>query len=464
MNKLLLIRIPPPTSVLRANTLVQWGVFAGHGALQGDIHVSELSNVCQEYLASQGENEETTVTEDDYPDEILVFLPGTATVFRNLPVNSGQRKHLHTALPFMIEEDLAEDVDAFHLASQLSADKQSVSVSGFSHQQFQQLLLLLDEQGLWLDKTLPELQLLKTEPGIVTLVLEEKTIIVQAPDESASIVDYEALHIVFDELIRSQSEEANREEYLDDEAKPVTGVKVIYPEGDFPISDNNLERVRSWLGEQGVLVEEQGLNSSIFEYLSGLYFSKRKKVWSFVDLRSGAYQCPKRAGRRFRRWRPLAIVASLWVVLEMGMMIGEGFSFQQKAADYWDQSASLYLDVFPQDRQVLEAVNNEQRTINVKSRLESRLKIPGSSSEGKPFLPLLQTVSLVSASLPEAKIRPISMEFNHTTGNLVLELTAETLESVDELLAATKSAGLMAKLDRANREKSGVNARMTISR
>ena len=41
-------------------------------------------------------------------------------------------------------------------------------------------------------------------------------------------------------------------------------------------------------------------------------------------------------------------------MLEMGLMIGEGIAFQRQSEDLWDQSAGLYLQVFPQDQQVKE--------------------------------------------------------------------------------------------------------------
>jgi type II secretory pathway component PulL len=165
-----------------------------------------------------------------------------------------------------------------------------------------------------------------------------------------------------------------------------------------------------------------------------------------------------------RRWKPLALVASIWILLELGLKVGEGFYFHQKAVEYWGQSATLYLEVFPQDQQVLAAQTSAQGSINVKSRMESRLKSAGKKVGGEEFLPLLQQVSSISGSLPDVKLKPVSMDFNEISGKLVLELKAESLEGVDKLLAAVKSSGLNARLDSANQAKEGVNARMTIGR
>ncbi|AMO55819.1 hypothetical protein GZ77_08100 [Endozoicomonas montiporae] len=468
MKSILLIRIHPATAAISGSSLTQWGIFSGQGELQGDVHVSELGTVKRDYLSVKGlETDQNALAEEDYlPDQVTLLLPGSLAFHRFLPINSGQRKHLNTALPYMLEEDLAEDVDTLHLASQLSSDKEKVSVSGFSHKQFQALLDSLDEQGLSVDSTLAETQLLETEAGQVALLMESQSVTVRMPDQAANHLDYDALRFVLEGLNRSGNDgDIVQSPDLETEIPAITSIKVFYPEDSFAPGDDKFEQVRSWLNEQGWLVEEEGLNTSVFEHFVSLYFNRRKNIRSaLVDLRTGAYQCPRRASRRLRKWKPMALIASLWLMLEMGLMVGEGVTFQHEAAQFWDKSASLYLEVFPQDQQVREALESEHRSVNVKSRMESRLKTAGTHPASKPFLPLLKKVSAVSASLPEARIKPVSMDFNDTTGNLVLELRAESLESVNKLLAATKSAGLMAKLDSANQEKNGVNARMTISR
>ena len=468
MKSILLIRIPPTTTDVDAATIAHWAEYSASGELQRDMHISEVGGIRQDWLAAKDINDSEAgeyVVEDYLPDQVVLLLPGSMTLHRELPINSGQKKHINTALPFMIEEDLAEDVDALHLACQLKNDREIALVSGVSHQLLQSLLVIFDNQGLSPHSVLSEMQFIQNGPGELIIILENHTVIVKTPGQAASNLDYEALHFVLGQLNQvAEPDLINTSEVPEESPPAITSVKLYYSDDASAVDPEVKEKVNSWLEEQGWLVEQQPLDESVFEYLAGHYFADRKKVTSLIDLRSGAYQCLRRANRRLKRWKPIALVASLWLMLEMGLMVGEGIAFQQQARDLWDKSAELYLEAFPQDQQIKEALASENRSINVKSRMESRLKTAGSGSSGKPFLPLLQKVSLVSASLPEAKIQPLSMDFNDTSGNLVLELKAASLEAVDKLLAATKSSGLTAKLDSANQEKNGVNARMTISR
>ncbi|WP_252176321.1 type II secretion system protein GspL [Endozoicomonas sp. 4G] len=470
MKNILLIRIPPPVARVEPDTLVHWAAFAGNGQLSGDIHISELGQVKNDwvqFVIQKPDNKELdeATLEDDMPDQVVVLLPGTLVIHKQLPINSGQRKHLSTALPFMIEEALADDIESMHLASYLHRKSDQVSVSAIPHEQMQSLLACLDEQGISAQQVMAELQFLQSVPRELSLLLENDCSVLSAPDQTSVCLDYEALKFVLDHWEEKASEGILQtdEEPVAEDAETLINARIRFAEGLVPLATDKKEKVKQWLDENGWLVEEEPLTGTVFEYLAELYFSSIRSA-GLVDLRHGAYQCPKRANRSMRRWKPLALVACIWLLLELGLKVGEGLLYQKKARDYWQDTAALYLEVFPQDQQVLEAQALSTGSINLKGRMESRLKNTGQKDSGEPFLPLLQQVSAVSSSFPDFKLKPVSMDFNEASGKLILELRAESLEGIDKLLASVKSSGLSARLDSANQEKTGVSARMTIGR
>ena len=201
-----------------------------------------------------------------------------------------------------------------------------------------------------------------------------------------------------------------------------------------------------------------------FEDFSGHYFSARK-AGTLIDLRQGAYQCPRKAGRQIKRWKPVVAIAACWFVLELGLAASQAILYQQKTDELWQETMTDYLTIFPNDQQAKNARANQQTAFNVQRVLENRLRSAGRKQTGEPFLPLLQKVSTVSDSLgKDAGFEPQSMDFNDSSGQLVLEFQAGSLEAVDQLLEALKNAGLTTKLDSANQGKTGVLARMTIGR
>ena len=466
MKKILFIRIPPPLTRLSGKAVVQWGCFAGNGQMQGEVHVSALEEVRSEWLDRYTEfevsdNKATSQIEEFLPDQTISLLPATMVVHRQLEVSQGQRKHLNTALPFMLEEEMAEDVESLHLASQLDQKSDQVLVSAIPHQLIQNVLLGFEKAGLPVDALFAEQQLVEQESSTISLYPESRSILLVKPGQAAVELDYDAVQLI----LRNWQEVGTEQgiQIAEDSESQVAKVRLRFSEGILPTPEENRLSLKRWLDEAGWLVTEEPLEKSLFEYLAKEYFATRRGVRR-VNLRSGVYQCPRKAGRRLRRWKPLAIVATLWLLLEMGVMITEGFFFQHKAKEFWIDSASLYLEVFPQDQQVIEAKKAGHANIDVKNRMESRLKKTGNTVTGEPFLPLLQQVSKISESIKESRLKPVSMDFNETSGKLVLDLKADTLEGVEKLLAAVKQDGLNARLDNANQEKTGVNARMTIDR
>ncbi len=464
MKKILLIRVPPPLTTLYSDTVVQWACYGNNGQMKGEVHVSALDRISPEWLELQPGYESdagNALTDELLPDETIILLPATMVVHRQLAVSQGQKKHLNTALPFMLEEAMAEDVESLHLVSQLDQKSDRVVVSAISHQLIQRVLVSFEEVGLPVQHLLAEQQLIEPETNAISLYPESRSILLAEPGESAVELDYEAVQLILQNW-QEVSEEPGVQT-LDNIEPQVTRIRLRYSEGILPTPEENRLNIKRSLDEAGWLVTEEPLGQSLFEHLAGQYFKTKRGVRR-VDLRSGVYQCPRKAGRQIRRWKPLAIVATLWLLMEMGVMVTEGLFFQHKAKEFWSESAGLYLEIFPQDQLVIDAKKSASGNVDVKSRMESRLKKTGSTVAGEPFLPMLQQVSKISSSIKDSNLQPVSMDFNEISGKLILDLKADSLEGVEQLLAAVKSSGLNARLDNANQEKTGVNARMTIDR
>lgn len=463
MKNILLIRVPPNImGEIHSETAVQWGEFVSSGEMKGDISVSSISRIKEEWLSRRADLEDP---EEQLPDEVILFVSGGLAVHKKLEINASQKKHLNTALPFMVEEELAQDIDSIHLASLTDRKTDSVQISAIAHQDMQQLLSLFEESQLLLDRIMVEGQFLESEKGFTTLLLDDQSVTVVSPDFAATSLDYDALSYVLTNQADQPVEDSMVDVLLDGtDISHQSQIQMMFSEGSFAPASEKVENIRSWLDEQGWLVNEQVLEDTVFEYFACRYF-KARRSGELIDLRQGAYQCPRKAGRQIRRWRPIVVVAACWFLLELGLSAGQALVYQRQADELWVQTMAEYLQIFPNDQQARNAQAQQQTSFSVQRVLENRLRTAGRKQTGEPFLPLLQKVSMVSENLDkEAKVEPQSMDFNDSSGQLVLEFQAGSLESVDQFLAALNNAGLSTKLDSANQVKTGVLARMTIGR
>ena len=72
---------------------------------------------------------------------------------------------------------------------------------------------------------------------------------------------------------------------------------------------------------------------------------------------------------------------------------------------------------------------------------------------------MLQALSKVAS-----QTRARTLEFNHTSGQLVYEFATDELADVNKFVEQLATAGLQGKLDSANQGESGVIARVSIRR
>ena len=462
MKNILLIRIPPPVSVINPDVTVQWGRYSASGEMSGDLHVSTIGSLKHDWLEQQFPSSDE---EDLLPDQVILLISGGLALHKKLPISSGQRKHLATALPYLIEEDLAQDIDSIHIGSLLERKNDVVSISAIPHNIMQEVLALFDEQGLLIDRVLVEGQFLQEEEGYTTLLLDQQTVMMASPQLASVCLDYDSVKFVLLGRQKNTSEEHAIDALIENtDKRHLSQVRLVYSDGEFAPSSDQLENLRGWLNDEGWLADETVLEHSVFEYFSRHYFSARK-AGTLIDLRQGAYQCPRKTGRQIRRWKPIVAIAACWLVLELGLATGQALLYQQKTEDLWQETMNDYLAIFPNDQQAKNARENQQITFNVQRVLENRLRSADRKQTGEPFLPLLKKVSSVADSLgKDSKFDPQSMDFNDSSGQLVLEFQAGSLEAVDQLLEALKNAGLTTKLDSANQGKTGVLARMTIGR
>ncbi len=388
MKNTLLIRIPPLVSTCDDETAVQWATFSGGGELLGDVHVSEIGQIKEQWFTLQDEEEEADRSgERTIQDKLVLLLPGNLVISRRLELNSGQRKHIQSALPYLIEDDLAQDIESFHIAHYLHRKNSEVTLTAIPHASIQEILSVFERSGLSINNIYAECQLLSAAPETALLILDSAMVMMATPGSEALAIDYEAVPFALKQRATEIEEKAV---LLQTEAAGrVSRVKLAYASGAMPTPDNKIDSVRQDLAQQGWMLEEEAFNGSIFEWFAQSYFEIRKSS-RLVDLRQGSYRCPKKARRQIKQWRPLIALAACWLVLEIGLMIGKGIYFGQKADELWGQNAESYLSVFPQDRQVKDAKSRGLRTFDLQKWMQNRLKNMGQNPEGEPFLPLLQ--------------------------------------------------------------------------
>lgn len=168
-----------------------------------------------------------------------------------------------------------------------------------------------------------------------------------------------------------------------------------------------------------------------------------------VDLAQGEFAV-REVGSGWRRWQSLAGVVALCLLLQWGFNLAQGWYLQREADAYAEASAVLYRELFPQD----------SKLINLRAQLDQHLaEAAGGDS---PLLGLLGDVAAALHADGAAQVQINQLDYSATRGDLALQLQAPDFAELEHLRERLEQTGRAVQMGSASLEADGVSARLVI--
>lgn len=167
-----------------------------------------------------------------------------------------------------------------------------------------------------------------------------------------------------------------------------------------------------------------------------------------VNLAQGDFAI-QREGAGLGPWKGVAIVAGMWLLLQFGLNLAQSLYLQQKADDYAAASEALYRELFPEER----------RIVNLRAQFAEHLQQGGSVGSGR-FLQLLDQAADAFLQAPQLSI--VQLDYSESDGNLALQVRAGDFAALEQLRQRLTDSGLVVQMGSASREEGGVAARVVI--
>lgn len=168
-----------------------------------------------------------------------------------------------------------------------------------------------------------------------------------------------------------------------------------------------------------------------------------------VDLAQGEFAM-RQQGEGWLRWRPLAGVLALCLTIQWGFNVGQGWYLQREADAYTVSSEALYRELFPQDAKL----------INLRAQFDQHLA--QSSGGDSPLLELLAEVADALHAGGASQVQVGQLDYSATRADMSLQLQAPGFAELERLRERLEQAGLSVQMGSASREADGVSARMVI--
>ncbi len=385
-----------------------WAYADDHGVLKSDISSGTFSEA-----ASAVEGRRTTLV-----------VPGDDVLLAEATVPGGSLNRALQAVPFALEDQVADDIDSLHFAlgARGKDDKYPVAVIG------RETMNTVSEQcveaGLRPSEIVPEtLALPKFEGSDVgetawTALLDNQQAVVRLNGYKGFSTDISMASIMLNGARQDLPQDTNASMVL------------------FRTDPN-----ATLSAPPDVDVETRACDSRMGLYARGLASSPH------INLLQGAFSPKAQFDKAWKPWRwTLALAACLGIALFAGKWI-DNWHLSREVAAIDAQIAQAFQQAMPGSRM-------QRPRAQIKARLK---QLSGGSTDG--FTDRLGQLAASLATQSQTRVNSISFR----NGRFDLDLTTDALPTLDKLKSELQSRGsLSMTVQSANREKDGLRSRIRV--
>jgi general secretion pathway protein L len=343
----------------------------------------------------------------------VALVPGLDCLLTtvNIP-GRGNRQKLLRAIPYALEEQLSDDVEDLHFAVGEAAAGGEYPVAIVASRRMDAFLEAFRAAGLEVARLAPDLLATPWTENRTTIVIDGAVALVRTGPSGGYAVDADNLALFFDDGQTGDADETEPE---------ATRVHMYVPAGspppELPVADVEVEHYN---GDVLTLLA-QGLDTGS------------------IDLLQGAYSRTQEWGRLWRPWRATAALLATGFLLSHVAMGIDYYRLGKESDSLGTRIEEIYRQTFP----------GTKRVVNPRVQMEQQLaQLQRQQGAGGQFLVLLARSGDVLRNAKEIEISGAS----YRAGRLDVELSATSLQVLEELKQTLTGKGLTVEIQSATTE------------
>jgi len=359
------------------------------------------------------------------PAERVTLLPATSPT-RN-------RSRMLQALPYVLEERLADDVDALHMAAGPVQADGTLSAAVVARADMDLWLGALRDAGIdphWLTS---DALCVPLQADTWSVLCEHGRCLVREGARRAWVAEPDNL----DALVVAALAEAP--------PAPLRIAVRIAPDAGDPDLRASYDAVE---GRQVPVLAGPAPHSTLAVLASGWDRSES------IDLLQGPYGRGEDLSQTLRHWRTAAAAAIVLIGAELGFTLHENQRLDAHADVLAQRIEQVYRETFPEAKRVVDA------RVQMQQQLQNLRAARGGRRDAQGLLALLDQVAPLLPEQPGVRLSALQ----YRDGNLELDLTAPDFQALDRLRQHLVETGLQARLGSAATADEGVSGRLTITR
>ncbi len=317
----------------------------------------------------------------------LALISASDVVLSQVELPAGAGRQLDSILPYLVEDDVAQDVDDMHFTV-LNKSGNQVDVIGIDREFLSTCLNALNSAGMDVKRVVPDVLSIPVQEGLTALQIGSEWLF-RKGEHQGICVDESWL-----ELFSRSDWVKDGEAYL-----PLTSFT--------PLPDLKLADGQTWQFTPSALV---------------MQLLTEQALASKVNLLTGSFKPKSSLLKHWRIWKKTAVAAGILVAVLIGYHVLETQHYQQQAQAYRAESERIFRSVFP-DRQKIPTVSYLKRLMN-----DEVQSLQGGGSQGSVLEWLTQLPSTFE-TIEGMQLQ--SFKFDSNRGEVRLEATSNDFQSFE---------------------------------
>ena len=374
---------------------------------------------------------------------VVVMLEGVNLVSMAVNIPSKQAKHIQQALPFMLEDMVAQDVESLHIAVGSRDKSGELPVILCEKTYIENLLAHFRAANIQVHYVIADMYCLPPQDGSWHFLTDGRTLLVRVDNQTPLTIELDVLPVLLNAL------------FVEDLQAPE---KITVTVGSDFTSDN-LEnwlktQFTSHLADLTTEFEIEHIDQTSFSYLCESVLPELTS--EPINLLQGPYKPISKRRPSLIKWKPMAALASVFVALFVGFQYTQAWKLEEKAEQVSQQAESLYKRYFPQER----------RIVDIRKQMTDKLESASAQGGNENFLTLLAMVgeklNEMNRGADKPRLSPLRITYDETQGDLKIDFLAGGFTDLDALKAKLESMSLAVEIARASQDGDQMKARMNI--
>ncbi len=387
--------------------------------------------VCSAWI--DGQLYESTLEKlPSYKGALVVLIPSVQVQLFSAKLPSKQRQRVLQAVPYALEDRLAEDVEDLHFA--LGGNEQGQQrVAVIRHTDMQALQRRLQAAGLQASWIVPDIFAVPyPEKGWGLLYLGNLALL-RTGAQSGFALETATLKHLLPMLLDEQNQ-----------ARPKHIQVFISPHL------KNSEHLSS-VDVMGVDLQEKLLEQSSF-HLFAETLQNADRQYPPINLRQGVYLHTQQWGQWWKAWRLSAILLGFWLATQMLLQIQQVHQLREEHEAVKTQIHTLYRTSFPATRKIINP------RLQMQQQLDKLREAAGSGQIDTGVLYLLRHISAPLQNTPNLLLQRLDYRQHYMDVNLELG----SLQSLETLKQGLLKQALAVEIRSASSRNNKVEAQIRI--